>query len=129
MKYILPMQSGEKTDRWSLQGKTALVTGATKGIGRAIAEELLQLGADIMIVARDADYIDKVAIEWQEKGWRAQTVIGNVGNAADREMIFNKVKSQWGGLNILVNNVGTNIRKKTIEYTIEEYQFITNTNI
>lgn len=123
------MHSKEQTDRWSLQGQTALVTGATRGIGRAIAAELLQLGADILIVARDADYVEKVLGEWQARGRRVHAVIGNVVNGADRELVFDKVKSLWGHLDILVNNVGTNIRKKTIEYSSEEYQFITNTNI
>ncbi len=57
--------------RWNLEGKRALITGGTKGIGLAIAEEFLSLGAEIIVVARDKELIDQKLSEWKSKGQKA----------------------------------------------------------
>src|ERR1044071_2573516 len=102
-------------NRWDMAGKRALLTGATKGIGRAIAEEFLSLGAEVLIVARTPEGIDEQLSEWRQKGWRANGIAAEVGNAEDHKKIFNRVDELWSTLDILVNNVGTNIRKKILE--------------
>ncbi|MGH8001494.1 MAG: SDR family NAD(P)-dependent oxidoreductase, partial [Brasilonema sp.] len=58
-------------NRWTLTGKKALITGATKGIGLAIAQEFLSLDAEIMIVARDTQAINQQLENWQLQGWKA----------------------------------------------------------
>ena len=55
--------------RWNLEGKRAIITGGTKGIGLAIAEEFLSLGAEIIIVARNQELINEKLTEWKEKGY------------------------------------------------------------
>src|SRR4051812_12025721 len=108
-------------DRWTLAAKTALVTGCTSGIGLGIADELLRFGATVIGVARDGDRLQK----WSgaRKGTRA--IRGDVTNAGDRASIFASIES----LDILINNAGTNIRKKTVEYTEDEYQRVMQTNM
>ena len=114
---------------WRLDGKKALVTGATKGIGRAVAEELLQLGAEVLIIARHADEVDTVAQEFRSRGLPCRGLAGDVSRGDERERIIQDVAAAWGELDILVNNVGTNIRKAAVEYQPGEVDQIFQTNL
>lgn len=114
--------------KWSLQGKKALVTGATKGIGAAIAEEFLQHGADVFILARSKDEIDSKLKEWTAKGFSVDGATCDVQSEQDRKHVIQTIKKKWGVLDLLINNVGTNIRKKTQEYSLEEYENVVNVN-
>src|SRR5512142_2286580 len=107
-------------DRWSLAGKTALVTGATSGIGLGIADEFLRLGANVIGVARDAERLR----EWEAKRKGSRGIRADVTNPDERDAIFSAVDS----LDILVNNAGTNIRKPTADYTDAEYEHLRQTN-
>ena len=116
-------------NKWRLNGKTAVVTGSTKGIGKAIAEELAGLGAEVYIVSRHQDEIDEQLKDIAGKGFSAKGFRADVSISADRERLVSFVKDNSGKLDILVNNVGTNIRKKAIEYNEEEFDHIFNTNL
>jgi Tropinone reductase 1 len=115
--------------RWSLKGKKALITGGSKGIGAAVAEEFLSLGADVFIVARSEPDLNSRVDEWTAKGWQARGMSGDVGEPRVREEVITRVRKHWGKLDILVNNAGTNVRKKTPAYTDEEYDLILRTNL
>lgn len=123
------MEKESINKRWTLSGKKALVTGATKGIGLAIASEFLSLGADVAIAARDAEAVNHQLATWQQQGWTAQGLAADIATPDGRQAIFDQVGTALGGLDILVNNVGTNIRKKSLEYTNQEYDFLLQTNL
>jgi Tropinone reductase 1 len=118
------------TQRWQLTGKKALITGSTKGIGLAIAQEFLSLNAEVMIVARSAQAVEQQLENWRLQGWKAHGIAVDVATSDGRQAIFKQVREVFDGrLDILVNNVGTNIRKKALEYTQDEYTSIFQTNL
>uniref|UniRef100_A0A0D9VSD8 Uncharacterized protein n=1 Tax=Leersia perrieri TaxID=77586 RepID=A0A0D9VSD8_9ORYZ len=116
--------------RWSLQGKTALVTGGTRGIGRAVVEELAALGATVHTCSRKEEELGERLKEWEARGFRVTTSVCDLSVRDQRERLLRHVADLFGGkLDILVNNVGTNIRKPTTEYSAEEYSFLMATNL
>ncbi len=117
------------TNRWTLNGQKALISGATQGIGRAIAEEFLELGAEIMMVARSETDVRQTVSEWQDQGKGAYGIAADVSDVDDRDRIFKEVASRLGELNILINNAGTNIRKPTVAYKPEEVESLLQTNL
>ncbi|MBL7848226.1 MAG: SDR family oxidoreductase [Cyclobacteriaceae bacterium] len=106
---------------WTLQGKTALITGGTKGIGKAIVDEYVTLGAEVLAVARDLSMADKHP--------KAQYLEGDITDPTFRQQLVYTAEKKWGQLHVLVNNVGTNVRKKFVEYTEEEYRKLFETNL
>ncbi|MBF6297284.1 SDR family oxidoreductase [Nocardia amamiensis] len=93
-----------------LLGKSALVTGASRGIGKAVAAELLGRGANVLITARKKDPLDEAAAELRELGHQGQVVAlaGNSGVAEDRAAAVERVVTEFGSLDILINNTGIN---------------------
>jgi len=115
--------------KWTLEGKLALITGASRGIGKAIAEEFLNLGCKIICVARNAGEIQKVTEHWRQQGHLAIGVAADVTLAADRVRISAVIEEHGGKLDILVNNAATTIRKKLHDYTEQEYRQIFDVNV
>jgi len=124
---------------WSLPPKsTALVTGGTKGIGHAIVTELAQeFGCKVLTCARNENDLQLCLEKWsKEEGLDVRGVVADVSTTEGRKQLMEKVKemveeedsANVGKLDILVNNVGTNIRKKTIDYTDDELDYILLTN-
>ncbi|XP_031484856.1 tropinone reductase homolog At5g06060 isoform X1 [Nymphaea colorata] len=122
--------AGGGGQRWSLQGMTALVTGGTRGIGRAVVEELATLGASVHTCSRNEAELKKCLAEWEASGFRVTGSVADVSSRPEREKLLEEVARAFDGkLNILVNNVGTNIRKPTVEYTADDYSFLMSTNL
>jgi short-subunit dehydrogenase len=90
----------------AIAGSRAIVTGASGGIGCAIALELARQGADLVLVARRTDKLQVVAGEVRSLGRRAELVVGDVTDAATRSTAIHRAASALGGLDILVNNAG-----------------------
>lgn len=110
---------------WSLANKKALVTGGTKGIGKATAQELLDLGAEVLVVARDTRMLEGKL----RHSARLFVMSGDITQPEFRKNLIRKVDENWGKLNILVNNVGSNVRKKFIDYSEEEYRQLFELNL
>ncbi len=116
--------------RWSLTGKNALVTGATKGIGRAVAEEFMELGARVFIVARDGGEVAQRVGEWAERGWTAAGASADMSTVDGRQKAVDGATKAFGGeLDILVNNAGGNIRKRALDYGPDEWQLLMDRNV
>jgi tropinone reductase I len=116
-------------NKWTLQGKKALITGGSQGIGKAIAEEFLSLGATIMIVCRNRKLMESTIENFEVDKSRLIPFFADISIEEQRNRVIEAVKLKMGGLDILVNNVGTNIRRKAIEYRVEEIDFLINTNL
>ena len=117
--------------RWRLDGQLALVTGGSAGIGRAIARELLGLGASVLIAARNGDALelarDELAEQFPDGDVRA--LIADVADDEQRRELLDWVEDQGGGLNILVNNAGGNRTRPAIDYTEDEWREVFEINL
>jgi Tropinone reductase 1 len=120
-----------RIDAWQLQEHTALITGASKGIGYATARELAGLGADLLLVARDDDYLEQVRVELTDDypGIEVLAFAADVSEAEDRLAVFDWLADLGSPLSILVNNAGGNAPKATLEYEESEYRAIFEQNL
>lgn len=114
---------------WSLSGQRALVTGGTKGIGEAIVQQFLALGASVFIVARDNTLLQQQLAAYRQQGHIVEGIAADVSQSGVAVQIMDTVRATWGSLDILVNNAGTNIRKPTADYSPADYEHVLNTNL
>jgi NAD(P)-dependent dehydrogenase (short-subunit alcohol dehydrogenase family) len=112
-----------------LDGRTALVTGGNRGLGRAIALSLAEAGADVAIAARDRDSLDAVAAEIEQRGRRTAAVSTDVTSSADVDRMVGEVVGELGGLDILVNNSGVLHAAPLLETSDEDWDRVIATNL
>jgi Tropinone reductase 1 len=117
--------------RWRLDGQLALVTGASAGIGRAVARELLGFGADVLLVARDATALESTRAELIEDYAEREvhTLVADVADEEQRRELLDWVEDFGEGLHILVNNAGGNISKPATDYTEDEWRQVFEVNL
>jgi 3-oxoacyl-[acyl-carrier protein] reductase len=114
----------------SLEGKIALVTGASRGIGAAIAKRLASQGADVAITyARDAKSAEAVVKAIEGSGRKALAVQANAADAAAVKAAVEQVVKTFGRIDVLVNNAGLAIPKPFEEATLEELDQVIDTNL
>lgn len=116
-------------EHWTLTGKKVLVTGGSKGIGRACVTEMAMLGAEVLFTAREPEAIDALLKELSNAPGKVTGIVSDATSREDRAALIDKISGEWGKLDVLVNNVGTNIRKTFDAYSEEEIQRIFSVNL
>lgn len=114
---------------WNLTGKTALVTGGSRGIGKAIVTELLGLGAEVVFTARGSVEVVTLEAELKAAYPGVSGLAADVSDAGHRKQMLEYVEQKWGRLDILVNNAGVNIRKASNDYTSSEFMQVLDINL
>lgn len=114
---------------WNLNGQTAIVTGGTKGIGKATVLEFLDLGARVLFTARNKQDVESLEKELQDKGFEVNGIVSDVAVKEDRQKIVDWIQINWQTLDILVNNAGINIRKEALEYSDDELKKVLDINL
>jgi NAD(P)-dependent dehydrogenase (short-subunit alcohol dehydrogenase family) len=113
----------------TLGGRTALITGASRGLGRAMGLALAQAGAQLALVGRDREALEETAKQARELGAVAEVFLADVSDEASVRALEAAVLARFGQIQILINNAGINLRKKIDEFTLEEWNRVMNTNL
>ncbi|MEE6387518.1 MULTISPECIES: SDR family NAD(P)-dependent oxidoreductase [Microbacterium] len=117
-------------DAFALTGKTALVTGATRGLGREFARALAEAGADVVVHGRDEAAAQETAAEIEAVGRRAWVVLGDLTERSSVDRIAAEAIEAVGGrLDILINNAGACIHRPALEVTDDEWAHVIDTNL
>ena len=93
---------------FQLEGKVALITGASKGIGEAIARGLAEFGAKVVVSSRDQEAVETVADAFMVDGLEAIGIAANIGNIDETHALVDKTVEAYGGLDIIINNAAAN---------------------
>ncbi|MDZ5473193.1 glucose 1-dehydrogenase [Bacillus sp. 31A1R] len=114
---------------FSLEGKKAVVTGAGRGIGRALAIGLAEAGADVALLSRTENDLKETASLIEGLGRQAIILPTDVTKRDEIQKSLEVIRNQWDTIHILINNAGMNIRSKALDVTDEEWQTIMDTNL
>ncbi len=112
-----------------LNGRTAVITGASKGLGKAMARALAAEGARVALVSRDAQLLGGVAGEIGAAGGTASVFPADVTSEEQVRELERAVAAQFGKVNILINNAGINVRKRVTDFSLEEWRRVLDTNL
>ena len=115
-------------DMFTLQGKKALVTGASRGIGKAVAIGLAEAGADVALVSR-SDVLFQTAQEIEKLGRKALVIQEDLTRPEAAEKVINATVKSFGRLDILVNNAGTTRRAPVEDYSDEDWEVVIELNL
>jgi len=116
-------------DKFKLDGKVALVTGASSGLGQAIAIALAEAGADIACHARSAGKADETAARIESIGRRTVTVAGDMADKAAPVRIVEETIAHFGKIDILINNAGTIARAPAVDYLDDAWTSVIEVNL
>jgi NAD(P)-dependent dehydrogenase (short-subunit alcohol dehydrogenase family) len=112
-----------------LSGKTAVITGASRGLGEAMARALSASGAKIALVARDLKRLESVRDSIRSTGGTAEVFTADVTSENAVAAVAAAVKDAFGNPQILINNAGTNIRKNLVDFTLEEFRSVLDSSL
>lgn len=112
-----------------LAGKTALITGASKGLGKAMALALAEAGANLALVSRNLEKLIETAAAVRARGVEAEAIRADITDEAQVAVLEKKVVARFGRIQILINNAGINIRKNVTDFTLVEWRSVLDTNL
>jgi len=116
-------------DKFRLNGKIALVTGASSGLGQAIAIALAEAGADVACHCRRPEQADETISGIEQLGCKGIEITGDLAEASGSGAIVDKTISDLGRLDILINNAGTIRRAPAVDYSEEDWDTVINVNL
>lgn len=114
---------------FDLSGQVALVTGASKGLGKSVAVALASAGADLALHARNIDDLKSVKSIIETQGRRAEVFYTDVLDKSSIDDSVNATLETFGHIDVLVNNAGVNVRKPVLELSPDEWDMVVNTNL
>jgi 2-deoxy-D-gluconate 3-dehydrogenase len=115
--------------QFDLHGKVAVVTGASRGIGRGIALGLAAAGADLVLAARSADELEAAGQEVENLGVQSLAVPTDVADLESLVALFERTTERFGGVDILVNNAGVGRRSDFLDITPEMWDYVHDINL
>ena len=123
---------------YEVEGKTVIVTGAARGIGKGIARVLAESGAKVMVTALTDRYLGPLAQELASAGHPIETLTADATKAEDWQRTLDMALERWGHIDVLINNLGDSIRKPLVPLpgsedvgptTDEEWRFVLDVNL
>ncbi len=112
-----------------LTGKTAVITGASRGLGEAMARALSASGAQVALVARDMERLGSVRDSLIANGGVAEIFAADVTREHDVDTALNNIQQRFGHPQILINNAGTNIRKNLVDFSLDEFRSVLDSSL
>ena len=114
---------------FDLSGKTAIVTGGSRGIGKEMAEGLAEAGASLMLCARRAEWLDETVEEFRGRGFSVEGMVCDVAKADDVEAVVRTTKESFGSVDILINNAGISWGAMPEDMPLERWQQVIDVNL
>ncbi len=114
---------------FDLSGKVILVTGGSRGLGEQMVRDFTEQGAEVIIASRSYQKCVELSEELKRQGKKAFPVQADVSDVKDIQAMFEQVRAEFGKIDVVVNNAGTNISKPALEVTEEDFDFIFDLNI
>jgi NAD(P)-dependent dehydrogenase (short-subunit alcohol dehydrogenase family) len=117
------------TMKIDLSGRTAVITGASRGLGESMARALSEAGAQIALVARDVKRLESVRDAIAGAGGTAALFVGDVTREEDVAAVARAISERFGHAQILINNAGSNIRKDLVDFSLEEFRSVVDSSL
>lgn len=114
---------------FDLSGKTAIVTGGSRGLGREMAEALAEAGASLMLCARRAEWLDETLKEFHKRGFCAEGKLCDAAKAGDVQSVVDETLEKFGKIDILVNNAGISWGATAEEMPLDKWQKVLDVNL
>lgn len=117
------------SEGFSLEGRVAVVTGGGRGIGRAISLGFADAGADVAVIGRSSDVLESAAAEIASRGRRSLALLADLTEIARIPALFDRVISELGGLDVLVNSAGVQLTGPSLDVTEEDWDKTIDSNV